>query len=229
MRNKKSYLVTLGLLTAGLALGQSSEHMPVTLGLKVGIPVTDMFSTSNTGGLGSGSSTGIAGSNYSSHTPRYIFGASAEFHMPLHLRLEVDGLYKRGGYNNSIPLGTGTAYLPTSLNWWEVPAVFKYNITMGHFRPFVDFGASLRHISTITQTAFIPGNFQPVISNNSGDLHNRNSFGAVAGFGITFKKGPFELTPEARYTRWANQAFASNNGGLRTNLDQGDILLGISF
>ncbi len=229
--NKKSYLVALGLMTAGLALGQTSEHMPVTLGLKVGIPVTDMFSTSNTGGLsaGSSSSTGIPGSNYSSHTPRYILGASAEFHMPLHLRFEVDALYKRGGYDNSIRLAAGTAYLPTSLNWWEVPGVFKYNVAMGHFRPFIDFGATLRHISTITQTAFIPGNFQGIISDNAGDLHNRNSVGGVAGFGITFKKGPFELTPEARYTRWANQAFASNNGGLRTNLDQGDILLGISF
>ncbi len=90
-------------MTAGLALGQSSEHMPLTLGLKVGIPVTDMFSTSNTGtasilsGTNLTSFTGIPGSNYSSHTPRYILGASAEFHMPLHLRFEVDALYKRGG------------------------------------------------------------------------------------------------------------------------------------
>ncbi|MBV9223254.1 MAG: hypothetical protein JOY85_04455 [Acidobacteriaceae bacterium] len=45
---------------------------------------------------------------------------------------------------------------------------------------------------------------------------------------MTFKRGPFELTPEVRYTRWANQAFANPNG-LRTNLDQGDFLLGISF
>lgn len=217
------------MISAGLALGQSSEHMPVTLGLKVGIPVTDMFSTSNTGGLGTGSSTGLPGSNYSSHTPRYILGASAEFHMPFHLRFEVDGLYKRGGFNSVTPSGNGLAYTPTSLNWWEFPGLFKYNISLGHFRPFIDFGATLRHISTITQTAYVPGNFQGVISNNSSDIHNRNSFGGVAGFGITFKKGPFELTPEARYTRWANQAFASNNGGLRTNLDQGDILLGISF
>jgi hypothetical protein len=76
--------------------------------------------------------------------------------------------------------------------------------------------------------AFIPGNFQSVYNNNSIAMHNRNSFGGVAGFGITFKKGPFELTPEVRYTRWANQAFTSANG-LRTNLDQGDFLMGISF
>jgi hypothetical protein len=232
--NKRSYLVALGLVTAGLALGQTSEHGPLTLGLKVGVPVTDMFSSSNTGpsllsGTNLVNSTGIPGSNYSSHTPRYILGASAEFHMPLHLRFEVDALYKRGGFNSAIPFGGGTAYRPTSLNWWEIPGLFKYNIAMGHFRPFIDFGASLRHISTITQSSFVPGNFQPVYANNSDAIHNRNSFGGVAGFGITFKKGPFELTPEARYTRWANQAFASNNGGLKTNLDQGDILLGISF
>ncbi|MFL6446652.1 MAG: outer membrane beta-barrel protein [Bryobacteraceae bacterium] len=228
--NTKSYIVALGLLTAGFALGQNVEHMPVTLGLKAGIPVTDMFSSSNTGNLFTGS-TGptLPGSNYSSHTPRYIMGVSAEFHMPLHLRFEVDALYKRGGFNSSVPFGTGTAYSPTSFNWWEFPGLFKYNISMGHFRPFIDFGATLRHISTITQTSYLPGNFQGVITNNSNSIHNRNSFGGVAGIGITFKKGPFELTPEARYTRWANQAFASNNGGLRTNLDQGDVLLGISF
>ena len=225
--NTKSYLVALGLMTAGVALGQTSEHLPFTLGLKAGIPVTDMFSTSNTGDLFTGSS-GIP-SNYSSHTPRYIMGASAEFHMPYHLRFEVDGLYKRGGFNSSVPFGTGLAYTPTSLNWWEFPGLFKYNITMGHLRPFIDFGASLRHISSITETTYLPGNFQGVITNNSRDIHNRNSFGGVAGFGITFKKGPFELTPEVRYTRWANQAFVSNNGGLRTNLDQGDVLLGIGF
>jgi hypothetical protein len=60
-------------------------------------------------------------------------------------------------------------------------------------------------------------------------LHNRNTFGGVAGFGLTFKRGPFELTPEARYTRWANQSFVGSLGSLRTNLDQGDVLLGISF
>ena len=65
------------------------------------------------------------------------------------------------------------------------------------------------------------------MSDNSIALHNRNSYGGVAGFGITFKKEPFELTPEARYTRWANEAFQTN--GLRTNLDQGDVLLGLVF
>ena len=64
-------------------------------------------------------------------------------------------------------------------------------------------------------------------TDSAAELKNRNSFGGVAGIGMTFKKGPFELTPEVRYTRWANKAFSG--AGLSYNLDQGDFLLGISF
>jgi hypothetical protein len=231
MTNKLS-LFALGMLTAASLFGQTSDK-PVVLGLKVGVPVTDMFTSSNTGTLsilpGQTLQNSLAGSNYSASVPRYTFGASAEFHMPRHLRFEIDALYKRGSFSSSTPSGTGFVYRPTTFNWWEFPGLFKYNVSLGHFRPFIDFGATLRHISTITQTVYAPGNFQGIIGNNASELHNRNSFGGVAGFGITFKKGVFELTPEARYTRWANQAFVSGNGGLRTNLDQGDILLGISF
>jgi hypothetical protein len=82
-----------------------------------------------------------------------------------------------------------------------------------------------RLISSISQTT--TGLAAPILDNDSPALHNRNSYGGVAGIGLTFKKGPFELTPEARYTRWANESFQTT--GLRTNLDQGDVLLGISF
>jgi hypothetical protein len=135
----------------------------------------------------------------------------------------------RAGFDSSSPFGNDFLYRPTTANVWEIPGLFKYNISMGHFRPFVDFGASYRHISTITQTTYGTGVGYGLLSDNAGELLNRNSFGGVAGFGITFKKGPFELTPEARYTRWANESFRSANGGLRTNLDQGDVLLGINF
>ena len=211
-------------LCATAMQAQESEGIKPTLSLKVGIPVTDMFSASNTTLFGGQNQ--ISSSPYASAVPRYTFGAGAEFHLPAHLRFEVDGLYKRGGFNSYNIVGDG-AYRPTNFNWWEVPGVFKINFAMGHFRPFVDVGASLRHISTIRQTTFAPAAFQGVITDNALELHNRNSFGGVAGIGFTFKKGPFELTPEARYTRWANQAFVGP--GLRTNLDQGDILLGIGF
>lgn len=224
---KKLILGTM-LFGGSVLFGQDAEmHWPVTLGLKAGIPVTSMFSASNTSLFGG--SQQVPGSNYSSHTPRYIMGVSGEFHLSHGLRMEVDALYKRGGFDSSSTFGTGIGYRPTTLNWWEFPVLIKKNLSLGHFRPFVDIGASLRHISSITQTSYNAAFVYPVINDNAAELHNRNSYGGVAGFGITFKKGPFELTPEARYTRWSNQAFVSANGGLRTNLDQGDVLLGISF
>ncbi len=223
MKMKFCAVAVIALGAASLYAQESETHMPVNLGFKIGIPVTDMFSASNTTQF----SNSIPGSNFTSAVPRYEFGVSSEFHLPKHLRFEVDGLYKRGGFNSSSPFAGGLAYRPTTFNDWEIPGLFKYNVRMGHFRPFVDFGATLRHISTITQTTYAPGFSFGQIGDNSIALHNRNSFGGVAGIGFTFKKGPFELSPEARYTRWANEAFQTN--GLRTNLDQGDVLLGISF
>jgi hypothetical protein len=219
---------------AGLLAAQTSEtDKPVKLGFRVGVPVTNMFDTSNTVSILSGTNLvslfpGPSFGSFSSSVPRYEFGLSAEFRLPYRLRFEVDGLYKRGGFDNSFSFpGGGFAYNRTSFNQWEIPGLFKYHFSMGHFRPFVDLGASFRHISTIAQTTYAPVVFSPIRSDNSFSLHNRNSFGGVAGFGLTFKKGPLELTPEARYTRWANQSFTAT--GLRTNLDQGDVLLGITF
>ena len=202
--------------------------MPVRLGFKVGIPITDMFSTSNNASILSGTQLVPGfGSGYTSAVPRYEFGISGEFHLPYHLRFEIDGLFKRTGFATSGTDATGTSYINTKANVWEIPGFFKYNIAMGHFHPFVDVGASLRHISSFKSNELLPGIPNGIIVDNSSALHNRNSFGGVAGFGITFKKGALEVTPEARYTRWANESFQAL--GLRTNLDQGDVLLGISF
>jgi hypothetical protein len=223
---KKTALVIATAMIGAAALhAQDDEAKPVSLGLKVGIPVTNMFSAGSTSSFGQT----IPGSSFSSAVPRYEFGVSSEFRVFGHLRFEVDGIYKRGGFDSILPwTGGGLAYRPTTFNWWEIPGVFKWNMTKGHLRPFIDYGATFRHISTIGQTTYASGLVGGYsIADNSIALHNRNSFGAVAGIGISFKKGPVWLTPEARYTRWANEAF--QYPGLRTNLDQGDVLLGISF
>ncbi len=225
MRCKLNILALIILGASTLLAQDSDNHTPVTIGIKVGVPVTDMFDANNTTLF-----TGNISSTYNAAVPRYILGVSAEFHLPYHLRFEVDGLYKRAGFasQNDFALGGGaTQYYNTSFNQIEVPGVFKYDLALGHLRPFVEAGASLRHISTVSQSSEYSSLPLFYYNNNTPELMNRNSFGGVAGFGITFKKGMFELTPEVRYTRWANQSFEA--AGLRTNLDQGDVLLGLSF
>lgn len=217
--NKSIFVIATALIGALSLQAQDSESLRPDLGFKVGIPVSDMLNS---------------GTGFSWHAPRYTFGVTTEFRLPKNLRFEIDGLYKRGGLNSALPWqGGGLAYRPTTFNWWEIPGLFKYNFSnysfsAGRVRPFIDFGASLRHISSIDQTTYAAGLFNGFTSSdNSIALHNRNSFGGVAGIGITFKVGPVKLSPEGRYTRWANEAFQTN--GLRTNLDQGDVLLGITF
>jgi hypothetical protein len=225
MRNKFNILA-LAILGASTLLAQNSDsHMPVTFGVLAGVPVTDMFDANNTTLF-----TGTTSSTYNAAVPRYELGVSAEFHLPYHLRFEVDGIYKRAGFatqNNSAMGGAATQYYNARFNQFEIPGVFKYNLAMGHYRPFVEVGASMRHIAGITQNSQYTDVPLFYFNSNTPELMNRNSFGGVAGFGFTFKKGPVEISPEARYTRWANESFDA--AGLRTNLDQGDVLLGISF
>jgi hypothetical protein len=143
------------------------------------------------------------------------------------LRFEVDGLYKRAGFATQNIGGSVTQFYNTSFNQFEIPGVFKYNVSLGHFRPFIEAGASLRHIAGISQSSQFTDVPLFYGNNNTPELRNRNSYGGVAGFGITFKYGPMEISPEARYTRWSNEAFSA--AALRTNLDQGDVLVDFSF
>lgn len=219
--SSKLSLIALMALGAGSLFAQESK-LPVSIGVKVGIPVTELFRANNTGEF-----NGSLPGNYSSAVPRYEFGVSGEFHLPYGFRFELDGIYKRAGFDSTTPLiGGGSVYRPTTFNDIEIPGLFKKTVGLGHLRPFVEVGASMRHIATISQFTYGLGTLG-TIDNNAVELRNRNTFGGVAGFGFTFKRGPFELSPEARYTRWANQTFTAP--GLRTNLDQGDVLLGITF
>lgn len=219
----------LGILFLGAAALQAADigqgHLPVTLTLIGGTQITDSFSAKNTGSFVS--TQQYPGSAYSTHTPRWEVGVGGEFRLPFHnIRFEVDGLAKRLGYTDTTGAGANLAYHPTSATQWEIPGMFKFNFSLGHYRPFALVGASYRHISTISRYSH-PYGAGPVVTDNAPELVNRNSFGGVAGLGFTFKKGPFEFSPQVRYTRWANQSFSGY--GLRTNLDQGDALIAIGF
>lgn len=224
-----SRIVTNCAVVASLLLGasylqaQSVESQKVTLGFIGGVPITDWFNIN-----GSNLSVLPQSGPYSSADIRYTFGPSAEFHFG-HVVFEIDGLYKRINYATSSPLTMGGYYTENvKANWWEVPGLFKFNMHLGHVRPFFEAGAVMRHISTIQNVDNSPDLYAALRDDNAPELHNRNSYGGVAGIGITFKWHHFSFSPEVRYTRWANEAFQYGDL-LRTNLDQGDFLMGVHF
>ena len=204
--------------TVSFGLGQNV--LPVQIGLKGGMPLSDTFSTS-----------GAAGMRFNSAVRRYIVGASGEFRIFGRVSLEVDTLFRRVGFDYSGPDvdAVSTLRRSTVANWWEFPGLFKVALGSGTVRPFVDFGASLRHISSIRETTYTVANFAPIINDNSVVLIHRNSFGGVAGVGANLVYKKLRFSPEARYTRWANEAFYSGSGLLHTNKDQVDFLVGFTF
>lgn len=215
----------LAALTFGASClhAQDVESQHVTFGFIGGVPITDWFNVN-----GSNVSVFPQSGKYSSADIRYTFGPSAEFHFH-HLVFEVDGLYKRINYATSSPF-TGGGFYDENVkgNWWEVPGLMKFNTRLGHVRPFVEVGAALRHISSIQNVDTSPAFYAAVNNDNAPELHNRNSYGGVAGLGVTFKWHHVSFSPEVRYTRWSNEAFEYGSL-LKTNLDQGDFLMGIHF
>jgi hypothetical protein len=168
-------VINYGLLAA-LTLSASSLHAQevlsqrVTLGFVGGVPITDWFNIN-----GSNISVLPRSSTYSSADVRYTFGPSAEFHFG-HIVFEVDGLYKRINYATSSPLTGGGFYDENvKANWWEVPGLFKFNMHLGHVRPFFEAGAVLRHISTIDNVDTSPAYYAAARNDNAPELRNRNS------------------------------------------------------
>jgi hypothetical protein len=208
--------VLLLLLTAASLSAQT-----VTLGLKGGVPLYSIFDTNRP--------TSPSQSTYSSATRRYLVGPSAEFGVG-HFRFEVDAIFKRLGWDSDSLNASGTGVVSRSsvANQWEFPGLIKFDLSLGRFRPFVNVGASLRHISSLRQRTTSAGAPFPVIEDNVAEIRNRNSYGGVAGIGFAFKYNRFRLSPEARYTRWANRAF-SNDGLFKSNLDQADFIVGLTF
>jgi hypothetical protein len=197
------------------------EYPAFQLGFKGGVPLRETFDTRS--GLTSA---------FGSATRRYIIGATGEFKLPgrlSFLSFEVDALYKRVGFDyNALTLNAlGPVAQSTVANWWEFPGLFKYKFSAGRFHPFIDFGASLRHISSIRQTTYSPAF---LITDNSAFIQNRNAPGGVFGIGAAFVMKNVRISPEVRYTHWFNQVFGNpGNTMLGTNLDQLDFLAGFTF
>jgi hypothetical protein len=90
---------------------------------------------------------------------------------------------------------------------WEFPVLFKYTIGDNRWRPFVDGGVSFRSL----ERTGAPG---------------PSRHGLTAGAGVAIEFGRLQLTPQLRYTRWAQ---GESNGYYDVKRDQLELLTGISY
>jgi opacity protein-like surface antigen len=204
------------LLLVGLVSCSLSAQI-VSVGVKGGVPINDALDAVQG-----------PGSVYAVTNHPYLVGGTVQLNLPARFSIEVDGLYRRLGYENQVPIfvtgvpNPGAVTTRTTANSWEFPVLGKYAFLPGPIRPFVDAGANFRHIMGAEQTG---GQVAGV-----AELAHDFTTGFTFGGGVELKIAKIRISPELRYTHWGSESFRDPvNSLLHTNLNQGDFMLGITF
>jgi opacity protein-like surface antigen len=211
-------LLLLFLLGAASCFSQ-----PFSAGLKAGVPLTDFISTVETGQV-----------NFTTATNRYIIGVGAELHLPAGFGIELDALYRHLNYA-SVGTSTGLSVVTVSTNAttnaWEFPLMAKYRFPGKIARPFVGAGVAWDSLQGLSQTirTTIAGTTTTTTTSNPTQLKNNVTTGFVMGVGLDVHALVIHVSPEIRYTRWGAKHFLDPNGGMSSNQNQAEFLVGITF
>ncbi len=143
----------------------------------------------------------------------FIAGLSLEAVISSRFSIEGNVLHRNLWAMTIYTLSPGSTATSTTTNafvastTWEFPVLFKYTMGANRWRPFLDGGASFRSL----ERTGAPG-------------PSRHGFTGGAGAAIEF--GRLQLTPQLRYTRWAQ---GESNGYYDVKRDQLELLTGISY
>ena len=191
-------------LLFALTLLAASAAYPqsVSFGLKGGVPLSNALKVADT-------------STYTSDRSPFVIGPVVELGLPLGLAVEADLLYRRLRYDSSASGTTGQV--------WELPILAKYRFPGVLLRPYIEAGLSFRRFARFDQTTPSGSTNQPP------EVRGRAAAGGTLGAGLELKVLVVRLSSEIRYTRWGSTSIRATLGGLTTQLNQADFLLGITF
>jgi hypothetical protein len=97
----------------------------------------------------------------------------------------------------------------------------------------VEAGVAWNNLSGLAQTttSFLASGASTITGTTSSppELQHSTTTGFVMGAGLDIHALLIHVSPELRYTRWGAQQFFSSNGGLQSNQNQVEFLIGITF
>ncbi len=192
-----------------------------SLGVKAGVPLTDFFNTVSSPRLG-----------FNSDTKRYIIGPMVQLNLPAGFAVEFDALYRRFNYESNVSLADVFTNARTTGNAWEFPLLFKYRFPMVLARPFLGAGVAWDTVNGVKQavtTTLAATGITSTRSTGPTELRNDTTTGFVIGAGVDVHAVFMHISPEIRYTRWGSRHFESVNGGLLSNRNQAEFLVGFRF
>jgi opacity protein-like surface antigen len=187
----------------------SASAQLISGGIRGGLPLTDFYQAVSS-----------SGASLSSTSTRFIIGPTIELHLPAGFGLEADAVYRHFDYRASVNLIDSLANLGAS-NGWEFPLLLKYRLPGPFVRPFLDAGVAFDRWSGFKQ-------LQVLAVTTRSDVSGTNT-GFVAGAGIELHTPLIRLSPEIRYTRWGASSITDVSGALRSNQNQVEVLVGLTF
>lgn len=200
-------LLLLLLIGSSAAWGQMFSG-----GIKAGVPLTDFFTTVSNQSF-----------SFSPSTSRYIVGPTGELHFPFGIGVEVDALYRHMSYTGAGVFQGISAASNFNSGTWEFPVLFKYRFAAKIVRPYIDGGIAWDTLSGISQSV------SQSVSNGSPTVVKKNTTtGFVLGAGIDLHF-VVHIMPEIRYTRWGSTQIVDPTTFLKSNQNQAEFLLGITF
>jgi hypothetical protein len=196
MRN----LILVALAGAGIASAQG-----LSVGVIGGAPFTDVVNGDTVNGVRS-----IARSS------NFTVGPVLQVNLPLHLRVEVDALFRPYHLN----LSSVNFVEDISAHQWRFPVLLQYRFGGPPvLQPFVEAGLSFDRLSGISSAA------RSTISSGPGALLHQSDASFVLGAGLDIKVPLIvRFSGELRYTRQSVSYFSDFS-----NLNQAEVLLGIHF
>jgi hypothetical protein len=139
---------------------------------------------------------------------RWSVGPMVELDLPAGFGVEVNALYRRVGYEGPAGRGPLSGEIREFTDGlWDFPIIAKYRFPGAVGRPYIGGGWTYRRLNDLLR-------------------FSSGSNGFVLAAGVRINAVVLKISPELRYTRWVNEDIQP---GFRTNRNQLEILIGVSF
>ena len=200
----------------------------ISAGLMAGVPASSWSRQSPPGCLDT--RPPICGPNDFLTRP-YAVGAALDVHLPFRFSAEAGLLYQRfhQDITTGLVVGRGSGYVNfgqragVSANGWLFPMLLKYHLGRAAIVPFVEAGATLRHLGPFDGNGLqVDFNLTPQPAAFHIESGRALDAAITAGAGLRWRLQGLDIEPQLRYLHWTSTYYQPAQ-------DQAMLMLGILF
>jgi hypothetical protein len=194
-------------LTLLLAIACGAGAQTIAVGVTGGVPISE-----HSQDFGQGCLASTCGPNRLTAKP-YAIGPTLEIQIPWRLSVQAGMLYERlhldvshglqvGRGSNNVNFGE---YYGASANAWLFPLQLKYVFGGRKLAPFINAGATLRHLGPFDGDGIRLDFFlQPQRTKFHIESGRDLDVAETVGGGVRWRAGVFDISPEIRFLHWTS-------------------------